>query len=62
MSAETYVENKFMGFTCFTTHRSPGGDTTVNMTVWNTTCRQLSDDELNGKCLSGEENQLDATQ
>jgi hypothetical protein len=33
-----------MSFTFYIPHPGPGGDTTVNMTVGNTTCKQLSDD------------------
>ena len=41
-----------MSFTFFIPHPSPGGDTTVNMIVGNTTCEQLSDNVFNWKCLT----------
>lgn len=41
-----------MSFTFFIPHPSPGGDTTVNMTVWNTTCIQLSDNMFKRKFLT----------
>ena len=41
-----------MSFTFFIPHPSPGGDTTVNTTVGNTTCKQLSDNVFNWKCLT----------